>query len=185
MRKLNILALSVIVAYSFSGAVYAGKRGHNEARFDDAMVDYAKVVRVKPLTRIVTSSVPRRECWDERVVYREPGRGSAAGTVLGGLIGGAIGNELGHHKSNKQVGAVAGALLGATIAHDVSKKPAREHYATEEVCKVYHDSVEEEQIVGYRVRYRYHGQEFVTRMDEHPGNRIKVRVSVSPVTASY
>ena len=35
--------------------------------------------------------------------------------------------------------------------------------------------------MGYRVKYRYKGRVFSTRMKHHPGKRIPVRVSVAPV----
>lgn len=188
MRKFYILTLVILVTTSLGASAWARHDdrhdGRHTGRYSDRgpFIDYAKVVDVEPLTKAVRKSVPRRECWDEEVVHRESGRRSTTGTVLGGLIGGAIGNELGHNKSNQRVGAVAGAVLGASIGSDLSRKRGSSYVATEEVCKVYHDSIEEERVVGYKVRYRYRGQEFITRTKRHPGKRIKVRVNVSPVS---
>ena len=39
----------------------------------------------------------------------------------------------------------------------------------------------QQQLVGYRVEYRYEGQTFTTRTIEHPGEFIRVRVNVDPV----
>jgi len=37
-----------------------------------------------------------------------------------------------------------------------------------------------ERVVGYRVHYRYAGDDYEEMVDEHPGERLRVRVSVSP-----
>ena len=39
-----------------------------------------------------------------------------------------------------------------------------------------------ERIVGYRVGYRYGGASYVRTMREHPGEAVRVRVSVRPAT---
>jgi uncharacterized protein YcfJ len=38
-----------------------------------------------------------------------------------------------------------------------------------------------QQVVGYRVDYRYEGQTFTTRTRGYPGRFIRVRVDVDPV----
>lgn len=145
--------------------------------------DYATVVGVEPITKVVRISTPREECWDQEVVYRDRyRRGNGVGTVVGGVLGGALGNAVGHSKRNKQVGTVVGAVLGATIGRSVSAREREEaSYGVEERCEVYNEYHEEERIMAYNVRYRYNNETFSTRMDTHPGDTIKVRVSVSPV----
>ncbi|MGQ9425063.1 glycine zipper 2TM domain-containing protein [Gilvimarinus sp. F26214L] len=147
--------------------------------------DYAKVTDVRPIYESYTHKSPRRECWTETVRYdrdRDTYR-SATGTILGGVIGAAVGNELGHKKRNKQVGAVAGAVLGASIGRDVSNRhraPAGVEYRDVERCETRYDRHRERRVSGYDVRYRYRGQEHSTRMDHHPGKKIRVAVSVRP-----
>ncbi len=148
--------------------------------------DFARVVNVEPIYRQVSHSVPQRHCRMETVAYQEPDyrNRSHTKTLLGGLIGGAIGNKLGHHKRNKQVGAIAGALLGASIARDIGHRstnysPTR--YRDEERCEVTHNTRYREEISGYKVTYKYHGNRYYTHMDHHPGKKIKVAVNVSPI----
>ncbi len=166
---------------------------------DNISYDYATVIDAEPVIETVTVSTPRRECWQEEVVYREYGRrdrrhndNDAVGTVVGGIVGGAIGNAVGHKKRNKQVGAVVGAVLGATVGHAISsnnnsrkdrtwRDEPREWRETEEVCEVYEDSHEEERIVGYDVRYRYNNETYSIRTDRDPGDTIRVRLAVSPI----
>ncbi|MGI9293589.1 MAG: glycine zipper 2TM domain-containing protein [Pseudomonadales bacterium] len=149
--------------------------------------EYAPVVAAKPLYETVRRTEPEQRCWEERVVYQEPRRShynGATGTIVGGLIGAAIGNAVGHRKSNQRVGAVAGGLLGASIGHDVSRRShgaVKQRVGTEQRCEVVERSYEEQQLVGYQVKYRYHGKTYSTRMDRDPGERVKLRVQVSPV----
>lgn len=155
---------------------------------NNVIYDYATVVDAKPIFRTVRVSTPREECWQEDVVYRQgyDKGNNAVGTVMGGVIGGAIGNAVGHKKRNKQVGAVVGAVVGATLGNAISESSGRSRervsYDTEEVCRVYHDYREEQRIDGYEVRYRYHNRTFSTRTETDPGDSIKVRLAVSPVS---
>ena len=146
--------------------------------------EYATVVETTPLLKTVRVSTPVRECWDQEVAYREPASGNHLAPVMGGILGGAFGNAVGHSTRNKQVGTVVGAVLGATIGHAAaleSRRGGTTTYRTEERCEVHYDSHEEERIEGYQVRYRYAGETYTTRMDQDPGDTIKLRVSVSPV----
>jgi len=145
---------------------------------------YATVLEAEPIIRIINRSTPRESCWDQQVVIREKRASSSTGAVLGGIIGAAIGNELGHHKSNKQVGAVAGAVLGSTIGHDVSRAhagAAQDRVVTEQRCKTVYETYEEEQITGYDVIYRYNGSNYETKTKHHPGDTLKLKVSITPV----
>ena len=144
--------------------------------------DYGTVVESVPIVKSIRITTPREECWDEDVVYRDREGDEGLSTVVGAVIGGALGNAVGHHKKNKQVGAVVGAVLGGTIGRSIAKG---QHRATrsgsEEVCRVTNEYTEEEQIVGYRVRYRYNNETYTTRTDEAPGDTIKLRLAVTPV----
>ncbi|MFT7684794.1 MAG: hypothetical protein ACI9FB_000135 [Candidatus Azotimanducaceae bacterium] len=144
--------------------------------------DYGTVVESVPIVKNIRVTTPREECWDEDVVYRDRGGDKELSTVLGAVIGGALGNSVGHHKKNKQVGAVVGAVLGGTIGRSMGKGQHRStRVGTEEVCRVINEYSEEEQIVGYRVRYRYNDETYTTRTDEDPGDTIKLRLAVTPV----
>ncbi len=165
-----------------AGQAHAGHR-HQHA---DDFVDYAKVVDVEPISRSVSRRVPRERCWTEQVAEAYPRQhgGSYTNEIIGGVIGGAIGNAIGHNKSNRKVQAVIGAALGASIAHDLERRnyqPASIGYREVERCALSHEVEYHEEIIGYRVTYRYHGQTYHTRMDRHPGKRIPVRVDVQPL----
>lgn len=183
-RKLLPLLLMGLI----SAPAVAGHKSQHHNRH----TDFAKVTEVEPIYKTITHRVPERSCWTEtRYVPRHSGGHhykSHTPTILGTLIGGAIGNELGHSSTNKKVGAVVGGVLGASVARDWqhSKHHQDNHRheevaVEEEVCEVKERVEYEERLVGYHVTYRYQGKTYHTRMDDHPGKRLKVAVKVTPV----
>lgn len=148
----------------------------------DAQYDHATVLDVEPIVERVRTAVPRERCWFETVRERRHAS-SASAPLVGALVGGALGNAVGHRKRNKQVGAVVGAVLGGAIAHDISRHNARHAPARRvrrEVCEVVEEARYRERPSGYLVTYRYNGKTYRARMDERPGETIRVRVRVSP-----
>ena len=144
-------------------------------------VDDARVIWARPIYETVEVARPVEECRTERVVHRGRRAHSYTGTIAGGIIGGVVGNQIGRG-SGRTILTVAGGLLGASIGHDLSNRSVRRPRVTrKEVCEVVEHYEEREQIVGYRVKYRYNGQTFITRTQEHPGKRIRIRVKVKPV----
>ena len=156
-------------------------------RYDGAY-DYAKVIDVQPLVSRVRVSTPEQECWDETRYdqggYRAPARSSAGGTLLGAVIGAAIGNQIGHG-DGRRAATAAGAVIGAGIGNNQAQRragypaaPPRE-YSVQRCETRYHDEWQE-RTDGYRVTYLYHGRRQVTELPYRPGDRIRVRVDVSP-----
>lgn len=154
------------------------------ANHRDDDFDYARVTRVEPIYETAIYSRPREECWTEQVPARSAARQSYTAPILGAIIGGAVGNALGHHQVNKQVGAVAGAALGASVGSDIRDRNSvdsdRVSYSNQRVCETVRDTEYREEVVAYRVFYRYNGRDFVTRTNYDPGRRLRVRVNVDP-----
>ena len=149
--------------------------------------NWAKVTNVEPIIRTIEHRVPLESCWDEQVRYKQyaDDNRSYTGTILGGILGGAIGNKIGHNKTNKKVGAVIGTVLGASVGHDISNRgyshsSTNVSYRNERHCQINNEIRYEEKVIGYHVWYRYHGHEYKTRMNHHPGKKIKVHVNVEP-----
>lgn len=146
--------------------------------YADVQFDQAEVIDVEPIVERVATVVPRERCWVETV--RERRRTNASAPLAGALVGGAIGHALGHRKRNKQVGAVVGAVLGGAIAHDIGRHGARHRRVRQRVCETVEETSYRGRQRGYLVTYRYGGSTHRARMDEHPGDTIRVRVQVSP-----
>ncbi|MEJ2603123.1 MAG: glycine zipper 2TM domain-containing protein [Gammaproteobacteria bacterium] len=121
-------------------------------------------------------------------------RGTAGATIAGGIIGGVIGRQFGGG-SGRDAMTVVGTLVGAAIGNDRARRAETydryEHYDDYRAyerhsrpvtrCETRYQSREEERIDGYRVTYRYRGQTYTTRTDHDPGDRLRVRVAVTPV----
>lgn len=190
LRKLWVSGVAFGLAAVSAGAWADHDRGgrpyDDDGRYDrhgGAEYEYAPVVDVLPIRRRVRVSEPVRECWDE-VVHEPEGPFSsrhAGSTLLGGVIGGLLGDQFGHGHDRRAARA-AGAIIGGTVGYHASRERAgygREHVV--ERCEVrYHDSWEE-RIDGYEVTYEYAGRRHVTRMPYDPGERVRVRVDVTPV----
>lgn len=150
----------------------------------DSSYEYARVIEVEPRYQTVREPVDREVCWDEEV--REPARGrrdSATPTIVGAIIGGVIGNQFGGG-SGRRAATVAGAALGGSIGRDAARQSRHgdDYYVTtRQRCTVQRDYVERSIVNGYRVGYEYRGNIHYTTMREHPGDRIRLRVSVTPV----
>ncbi len=159
----------------FEESPYGGATSHT---------DYAQVLSSRPLYHQVRVSEPRRECWDERVSYREPriSGQNAAGAILGGIIGGLAGNSFGRGGGRAVatgVGAVIGASLGSRAGEVQGGGYARSGYETQ--CRTIEDAHVEDRIDGYDVTYRYNGSVYHTNLPYDPGNRLAVDVDVRPV----
>ncbi|MBI1889375.1 MAG: glycine zipper 2TM domain-containing protein [Burkholderiales bacterium] len=139
--------------------------------------DYARVISVTPQVEQVNR--PRQQCWMEQaqVQPRQQQRGSG-GAILGGLAGGLIGSQVGGGNGRlaaTAVGAMAGAMVGDRVENDnvavASEQPVRrcqtvDHWETRSN--------------GYAVTYEYRGHTYNTVVPYDPGNRMPVRVSVTP-----
>ena len=178
VRTFAAAGLVLASGAAFADDSYRGPPG----RYDDT--DFAEVVNVEPVLRQVRVSEPVRKCWQE-TRYGSNGPFSAShigGTLLGSTIGVVVGNQVGHGRG-KDVARVAGALIGGAIGHNVSVDRQRMQGGprqTYERCDVRYRERLEERIDGYEVTYAYAGREYVTRMPYDPGERLRVRVDVSP-----
>ncbi len=162
----------------------------------NSYTDTAKVLDVDPIYETVSISIPEERCWSKpyrrnhrNSRYRTNQTPSYTGTIAGGIIGGIVGNQFGHG-SGKKVMTVAGSLLGLSIGHDLSQNTryrsdddqiSHEYRGRKQHCETTTRYESRQEIVGYRVKYRYKGNQFWTRTQSHPGKRIGIQVRITPL----
>lgn len=184
-RKLCISTVGVGLAVASVGAL----ADHESYGYDDrddrsGAYEYASVVHVEPLRRQVRVSEPVRECWEESVPVSDGPFSSnhIGGTLIGGLIGGVLGNQVGDGRG-RQVARAAGAIIGGAIGHNVSRDRQRQRYGNERVyerCETRYRDSYDERVDRYDVTYEYAGRRYMTQMPYDPGDRIRIRVDVTP-----
>jgi len=161
----------------------------------DGYIDTARVLDVEPIYETITLSIPEERCWSKPLRHNrhqtDNQHDSYTGTIAGGILGGVIGNQFGHG-SGKKVMTAAGTLLGLSIGRDLShdgyafsKRSELSHRGRREVCETTNRYESRQEIVGYRVKYRYKGNRLWTRTQHHPGKHLKVRVRVTPLHDNF
>ncbi len=196
---LPLAVASVVTLISVPVAAKKYRSYTNEA------YDYAKVVNVDPVYETYQVNNPVEHCYDEQVRVRGDHHrdrrykrhDSKTPEIIGGIIGGAIGNRIGKKGGGKarDVATVVGAVLGGSIARDVKHNnrykneryyddrynTRSDRYETVQRCETRDSYTTRQELVGYDVTYKYRGNVFYRQLDQHPGDRIKVKVTVDPV----
>jgi len=191
--KLKKMALPLVIASTVAliSVPVAAKKYRS---YSNQTYDYAKVVSVEPVYETYEVNKPVQHCYDEQVRVYDDRRykryDSKTPEIVGGIIGGAIGNRIGKRGGGKarDVATVVGAVLGGSIARDVKHKNRSQrhygghgHYKTVERCETRDSYSTHKELVGYDVTYKYRGNVFHSKFAEHPGDQIKVQVTVNPV----
>lgn len=125
----------------------------------------------------------------------EGGRNVA--TIVGGIAGALIGSQIGGGSgtyATTAIGSMVGGMAGRQI-YDQSRQDRYVRPATVRVCDPepvrggyggyggYKDGdnrYRSGNATAYDVTYEYNGRRYTRRMDYHPGERVRVRVDVSP-----
>ena len=190
--KLKTVTRALIVA-GVIGAVSLPVTAKRYHQHNNSALGYAKVVNVSPVVETYEVNHPVEKCWDERVSYNDRSyrsKSSYTPEIVGAIIGGVVGNRIGKagRGGARDAATVAGAVLGGSIARDVKYKNKRKYnhghstsYKTVKHCELQDSYVTKQKVVGYDVAYKYQGNVFHTQLNQHPGDKIKVRVTVDPV----
>jgi hypothetical protein len=124
--------------------------------------------------------------------YRNQGStaGRTVATVIGGVLGAAIGSQVGGGSARyatSAIGSMVGGLAGQQVYENAHRAP---RIGTVQVCDpvpvdgrgypVGDGYASDSRVTGYDVTYEYGGRTYTTRTSYHPGDRIRVRVDVSP-----
>ena len=135
--------------------------------------DTARVIESRP---VYEAAFSRQECWNPRAGHYEAlrapektdvGKGAAIGAVTGGVLG---------HQVDSGGGTAAGAILGGILGHQIERRNDRDDQPDldRSRCRVVSEGGGSGALLGYDVRYEYDGREYVTRMSNEPGRRLRV-----------
>lgn len=208
-NKLSKISKSILVAGILSAVTLpaAAQSHHNNNRHHNnghhtqsyqspTSYDYARVVNVQPVYETYQVNNPVEHCYSKQVPVKQrysygSGNGSYTNEIIGGVIGGAVGNQVGKSGGGKarDVVTVVGAVLGASVANDLERRHIRrknsnghhgQAYETVEHCEIQDSYTTEQKVTGYDVAYKYNGNVYHTKSNQHPGERIRVQVIVKP-----
>jgi uncharacterized protein YcfJ len=168
-------------AFVISGATLA--QGYAVPEIEDEAVTYAfaDVLRSDPIFETVQEARPREVCRDVTLERDTRYENTTAGTVIGAIVGAAIGNQVGDG-NGRRAATVAGAVAGGAIGREVdaADNPAGVRRSTRTDCEIVDEYVERREIAGYDVQYRFRGEVFSSRLSYDPGEKLRIRVAISP-----
>jgi uncharacterized protein YcfJ len=157
---------------------------------------WADVLRVDPVYDDTQSDARAAPCFEDvppPAPVQDHSDKRAGGTIVGAIVGGVIGSMFGHgdgRKATIAAGAVAGGVVGNNVAAADDAREAEAVAASEmdnappagaqRHCGEPKDANGQRRIVGYDVEYRYRGEIYLARLAYDPGDRLRVRVSVTP-----
>ncbi len=142
---------------------------------------FADVLSADPIYETVQEARPREVCRDIQSERSTRYQNTTAGTIVGAVVGAAIGNQVGDG-NGRRAATVAGAVVGGAVGREVdaSDNPQGVRRDTRTECEVVDEYIERKEVIGYEVEYRFRGDVYVSRMDYDPGEKLRVRVAVSP-----
>jgi uncharacterized protein YcfJ len=196
MAKENVMKFPILIAASvlYASPLWAQMPAAAGPAVNEESAHYgwAAVLRVDPVydeqaaAAAVTTAAPQQECWEEQVPV---GAGSSAdigsgrrtvATMIGAVVGGLLGNQVGKG-DGRSAATVAGVVAGGIVGNQVATE--RPQYTTQRRCRPKMSGVGAagaRHVVGYDVEYRYRGEVFTSRLAYDPGDRMRVKVSVTP-----
>lgn len=169
--------LLIVAALAFPFATLAQQPPPAE----NVSYDFAEVLRADPIFQRVILREEEQRCDDEAVYERiESNGGNRAGTVLGAIIGGVVGNQIGSG-SGRVAATVGGAVVGGAIGNRSGEQQGRVVEEVRPGCRIVEVERESRELIGYEVEYRHKGDVYISRMNHDPGNRLQIRVAITPV----
>src|SRR5690606_11810220 len=127
-------------------------------QIENVRTEYARVLRAQPVYQTLRATAMVEECEDgASPVDEEPRRGGLA----------------------RVVGAVKDALTPGSEAGENAAAAAKPR----EGCTLVPTEREFRRPIAYDVDYVHHGVKYRSRMPYDPGNRLRVRVSVTPIVS--
>lgn len=171
MRKFLFSALLALVVCAPGLAQTRGPVDGN------AHYGWADVLRVDPVYDSVRVQQPPQGCYQEHAP--QPHGNTTASTVLGAVVGGVLGNTIGKGYGRKAA-TVAGAVAGGAVGNGAARRSQGEYGDSVTRCETGPSVSHQRRLVAYDVEYSYHGDIYLSRLNYDPGDRLRVKVQVSP-----
>lgn len=134
-------------------AIIATTAAGTSAAGPAAFRDHARVIHVDPIVHWREVPVTRKVC-----------------------------KRRGHHRDHDRYRLQDYLLPTGVDADGYARDHQPTHYRhNKRRCRTVTEYRRERHVDGYRVTYRYHGHEFTTRTEKHPGRRLPVRLRIRPV----
>lgn len=114
--------------------------------------------------------------------------GRNVATVVGGIAGAVLGSKIGGGTGSYAATAI-GSMVGGMAGRQVYEQTQRNRYTPPGVVRVCdpepvgrdgYSRVSDGRNGAYDVTYEYNNRRYTRRMDYNPGNRVRVRVDVTP-----
>lgn len=117
--------------------------------------------------------------------YRGSQTGRMVATVVGGVVGAVLGSQVGGGSARyatSAIGSMVGGQVGGQI-YDQTQRQRRQGQVT--VCDLepadgYDNARYGNGQDAYDVTYEYNGRRYTSRMNYDPGQRVRIRVDVTP-----
>lgn len=166
---MNMHSKVIISLFCFGAATVS-----HAAEFEDS----ARVLRVVEQTEQV--NVPQQECRAETVQVQQSQERGVGGAIIGGVAGGILGNQVGGGHG-RTAATAAGAVIGALVGDRVENNNNGGGTVTErQVQRCRTVDRWETRVNGYAVTYEYRGHEYTSVLPRDPGDRLRLRVSLTP-----
>ena len=184
----SVLAM-LACCFLLAAPTFAQERAPQQPQGPEAVhYGWADVLRVDPVYEPGAASEPQQECYEEQVL-QQPGQASVpdqgkrvGNTVIGAIFGSIIGSRIGKgdgRKAATAAGAIAGGVIGNNVGANSNQLAAEApRYITQRHCRQVEGS--QRRVLGFDVEYRYRGEVYTARMASDPGDRMRVRVTVTP-----
>lgn len=185
MKIFGVLTTAALLLFScLTAQAQEGRPAPAAPAAESVHFGWADVLRVDPIyddAGPAPTAPPHEECYEEQVMQPAAADNRGGSTVLGAIIGGVIGNQFGKG-SGRAAATAAGAVAGAAVGNNAAAQSQQDGRvtSTERHCRIVDSPTGQRHIAAYDIEYRYRGELYTSRMNYDPGDRIRVRISVTP-----
>lgn len=138
------------------------------------LTDTARVIDVQDLI----TQIPQQQCSQNAPINNNQSGRSNGGSIIGGIAGALLGSQVGQGNGKvaaAAVGGIVGALSGDRLDNQNSGYN-QSSYGSSNSCVTRYVT----QVTGYLVTFDYNGRQGQKRMSYHPGQTVRVTITVEP-----